>query len=180
MFSQVLHGDLAARNILLAAGNIAKIADFGYAKSLYQNEEYKCSKSVSWIFLVGTYLLNWNLKFDAFFSFYLWNGWLSNQSGTESFQLNLMCGLLVWQCGKFSRYQFHHTLVGYTIDYIVNFLEIVRSKVLFYYLFFPPRVGEWWIIWKVEFGISTGKTRICHKWNVGIISLIFTIVMFLN
>ncbi|XP_065210979.1 vascular endothelial growth factor receptor 1-like [Planococcus citri] len=43
---KILHGDLAARNILLAEGNIAKICDFGLAKSMYQNEEYKSSKTI--------------------------------------------------------------------------------------------------------------------------------------
>ncbi|XP_070133064.1 vascular endothelial growth factor receptor 1-like [Drosophila bipectinata] len=34
---QVLHGDLAARNILLCDKNVVKICDFGLARSLYQN-----------------------------------------------------------------------------------------------------------------------------------------------
>ncbi|KAL3265635.1 hypothetical protein HHI36_009840 [Cryptolaemus montrouzieri] len=38
---KVLHGDLAARNILLADDNIVKICDFGLAKSMYNNENYK-------------------------------------------------------------------------------------------------------------------------------------------
>ncbi|KAA0187840.1 hypothetical protein HAZT_HAZT004998, partial [Hyalella azteca] len=39
---QVLHGDLAARNILLAENNIVKISDFGLSKSLY-NYQYKAN-----------------------------------------------------------------------------------------------------------------------------------------
>ena len=31
---KVLHGDLAARNVLLAEGNIVKICDFGLSKML--------------------------------------------------------------------------------------------------------------------------------------------------
>lgn len=38
---KVLHGDLAARNILLADNNIVKICDFGLAKSMYNNSNYK-------------------------------------------------------------------------------------------------------------------------------------------
>ncbi|KAK9873019.1 hypothetical protein WA026_020752 [Henosepilachna vigintioctopunctata] len=38
---KVLHGDLAARNILLADDNVVKICDFGLAKSMYKNDNYK-------------------------------------------------------------------------------------------------------------------------------------------
>ncbi|XP_014256747.1 vascular endothelial growth factor receptor 1 isoform X2 [Cimex lectularius] len=37
---KVLHGDLAARNILLAENNIVKICDFGLAKNMYDKENY--------------------------------------------------------------------------------------------------------------------------------------------
>ncbi|XP_055301868.1 vascular endothelial growth factor receptor 3-like [Sitodiplosis mosellana] len=37
---KVLHGDLAARNILLCDDNIVKICDFGLARSLCKNENY--------------------------------------------------------------------------------------------------------------------------------------------
>ncbi|KAK3869901.1 hypothetical protein Pcinc_024815 [Petrolisthes cinctipes] len=40
-FKKVLHGDLAARNVLLAEDNIVKISDFGLAKDIYKNENYK-------------------------------------------------------------------------------------------------------------------------------------------
>ncbi|XP_055303679.1 macrophage colony-stimulating factor 1 receptor 1-like [Sitodiplosis mosellana] len=36
----VLHGDLAARNILLCSNNVVKICDFGLARSVYKREEY--------------------------------------------------------------------------------------------------------------------------------------------
>jgi Ser/Thr protein kinase RdoA (MazF antagonist) len=32
---QVLHGDLAARNVLLADDGVAKVADFGMARKMY-------------------------------------------------------------------------------------------------------------------------------------------------
>lgn len=38
---QVLHGDLAARNILLTDNKVVKICDFGLARSLYTNDIYK-------------------------------------------------------------------------------------------------------------------------------------------
>ncbi|XP_064103407.1 LOW QUALITY PROTEIN: uncharacterized protein LOC135213359 [Macrobrachium nipponense] len=39
-FKKVLHGDLAARNILLTDGNVVKISDFGLAKDIYKNDNY--------------------------------------------------------------------------------------------------------------------------------------------
>ncbi|KAF5277868.1 hypothetical protein FQA39_LY06020 [Lamprigera yunnana] len=38
---KILHGDLAARNILLAENDIVKICDFGLAKSVYKSDNYK-------------------------------------------------------------------------------------------------------------------------------------------
>ncbi|XP_077296632.1 vascular endothelial growth factor receptor 1-like [Arctopsyche grandis] len=38
---KVLHGDLAARNILLADNNVVKICDFGLAKNMYKTDNYK-------------------------------------------------------------------------------------------------------------------------------------------
>jgi FMS-like tyrosine kinase 1 len=44
---QVLHGDLAARNILLADDNVVKICDFGLAKSMYKSNNYQKKSAVS-------------------------------------------------------------------------------------------------------------------------------------
>ncbi|XP_050420983.1 vascular endothelial growth factor receptor 1 isoform X2 [Adelges cooleyi] len=38
---KILHGDLATRNVLLAEDNIVKICDFGFAKTMYNEENYK-------------------------------------------------------------------------------------------------------------------------------------------
>lgn len=57
---QVLHGDLAARNILLAENGVVKICDFGLAKSIYKSDNYKKKGDVS------TYLLN-----GSFYYFFL-------------------------------------------------------------------------------------------------------------
>ena len=44
--AKVLHGDLAARNVLLADDGVAKVADFGMAKKMYYKENYKKSGQV--------------------------------------------------------------------------------------------------------------------------------------
>ncbi|XP_023029906.2 PDGF- and VEGF-receptor related isoform X3 [Leptinotarsa decemlineata] len=50
---KVLHGDLAARNILLADNNVVKICDFGLARSTYKNDVYvkssKCPLPIKWM-----------------------------------------------------------------------------------------------------------------------------------
>jgi len=45
-FFQVVHGDLAARNILLAANKVAKITDFGLARRLYSYSVYVKKQNV--------------------------------------------------------------------------------------------------------------------------------------
>jgi hypothetical protein len=39
--SKVIHGDLAARNVLQADGGVAKVADFGMAKKMYYEDNYE-------------------------------------------------------------------------------------------------------------------------------------------
>lgn len=36
----MLHGDLAARNILLSHHNVIKVADFGLSRQLYRDDNY--------------------------------------------------------------------------------------------------------------------------------------------
>lgn len=43
---KVLHGDLAARNILLCDGNIVKICDFGLARTMYKSGLYHTKTQV--------------------------------------------------------------------------------------------------------------------------------------
>lgn len=44
---KIVHGNLAARSILLADGNIAKISDFGLARAMYKTEAYIAEKEVN-------------------------------------------------------------------------------------------------------------------------------------
>lgn len=44
---KVMHGDLALRNVLLADDRVAKVADFGLARQLYNDYDYKKQGKVS-------------------------------------------------------------------------------------------------------------------------------------
>ena len=44
---RVIHGDLAARNILLSENNVIKICDFGLAKNIYSDPNYHKKSNVS-------------------------------------------------------------------------------------------------------------------------------------
>lgn len=57
----VLHGDLAARNILLCSNNVVKICDFGLARSVYKREEYVKKSQVSEWKKSFDYQLNWEI-----------------------------------------------------------------------------------------------------------------------
>ena len=47
MLPQVVHRDLATRNILLAEGNIVKICDFGLARDIHKEYQYSKKGDVS-------------------------------------------------------------------------------------------------------------------------------------
>lgn len=49
----MLHGDLAARNVLLAEDNIVKISDFGLAKDIYKDKNYKKKSDVCIFFCMN-------------------------------------------------------------------------------------------------------------------------------
>ena len=45
-YCKVIHGDLAARNVLVFNSNVVKIADFGMSKQLYGAGQYTMKKQV--------------------------------------------------------------------------------------------------------------------------------------
>ena len=80
---RIMHGDLAARNVLLAENSadtdfpLAKVADFGLAKKFYENKTYEKSSrlSVPWKWMALEYLNDdyFTLKSDVWsFSVLLW------------------------------------------------------------------------------------------------------------
>lgn len=44
---KIIHGDLAARNVLLCENNVVKICDFGLARSMYKSSNYVKKEDVS-------------------------------------------------------------------------------------------------------------------------------------
>ena len=46
-FNQIVHGDLAARNVLVFKDNVVKIADFGLSKQLYGCSTYLMKRQVN-------------------------------------------------------------------------------------------------------------------------------------
>ena len=76
MLKQVLHGDLAARNILLTVNNIVKICDFGLARHVYNNTYNKSSKAplpIKWMAIESIRDLVFSTKSDVWsFGILLW------------------------------------------------------------------------------------------------------------
>lgn len=103
---KVLHGDLAARNILLAEDNIVKICDFGLARSMYKNDNYKKKGEAplpfKWLALESIS--------DHVFSTYsdVWAFGRIFQSKTFEPRFNFVC-LQVLCCGNCSRWEKFHT-----------------------------------------------------------------------
>ena len=58
-----MHGDLAARNVLLADDNIVKIADFGLAREVYRSGNYKKKGEVLLLLSSFFFLLRLNCPF---------------------------------------------------------------------------------------------------------------------
>jgi len=66
---RIMHGDLAARNILVGENFVAKISDFGLSKMMYYNQDYKKTKRrfIPWAWMATEYLQTgeFNLKSDV-------------------------------------------------------------------------------------------------------------------
>ena len=52
----MIHGDLAARNVLVFNSNIVKIADFGMPKQLYGSGQYTLKKQVELLYVIGKFV----------------------------------------------------------------------------------------------------------------------------
>lgn len=79
----VLHGDLAARNILLCSNNIVKICDFGLARSVYKRENYHKKSEVKAIISIIVFIKiciknGYAILFHRLLCHS--NGWLLNRS----------------------------------------------------------------------------------------------------
>lgn len=75
---KIMHGDLAARNIMVGENYVAKISDFGLSKVIpYYNEDYKKTqrKLIPWAWMATEYLKtgDFNIKSDVWsFGVVLW------------------------------------------------------------------------------------------------------------
>jgi hypothetical protein len=73
----IMHGDLAARNVLVGEHFVAKISDFGLSKQMYYNQDYKKSnrRLIPWAWMATEYLQTgeFNIKSDVWsFGVVLW------------------------------------------------------------------------------------------------------------
>ena len=79
MVNQVLHGDLAARNVLLADYNVVKVADFGLSRQLYCDYNYRKESNVRTDKKIITKMQFNNKILIRSRGNYLLNGWHQNR-----------------------------------------------------------------------------------------------------
>nr|WOX59906.1 receptor tyrosine kinase PVR1 [Gecarcinus lateralis] len=106
-FKKVLHGDLAARNVLLAENNVVKISDFGLAKDIYKNDNYKKKSG-------GPVPVKW-LAVEC-----LRDGVFSTQSDVWSF------GVVLWEI--FSLGQVPYSCTEYDESFLVRLEKGMRLE----------------------------------------------------
>ncbi|CAL4159247.1 unnamed protein product, partial [Meganyctiphanes norvegica] len=107
---KVLHGDLAARNVLLSENNVVKISDFGMAKDMYKNDLYQKKSNtpmpVKW------------MSVEA-----LQDGIFSTQSDIWAF------GVVLWEIFTLGRSPFHGLEVDeHFLQKLQNGLRLEKPK----------------------------------------------------
>lgn len=102
---KVLHGDLAARNILLCDDNVVKICDFGLARSMYKTDNYRKKGEVMtrlYRFEFNEYVLLINyVSLRILRVHFHSNGWLWNRSVIKYSAHTQTCGHLVSFYGSY-------------------------------------------------------------------------------
>lgn len=108
---KVLHGDLAARNILLCDENVIKICDFGLSRSLYKTDVYHKNKEViaSWNLITENLIKNKSIALSVRRHFFHSNGWHWNPSEITFLAFTPMFGHLELFFGNCFRLERHHT-----------------------------------------------------------------------
>ena len=97
---QVVHGDLAARNILLTHDNLVKICDFGLAKTVYNDSAYqrnsKAPLPIKWMAIETIRDLIFSTQSDVWsFGIMLWEFFTLAESPYPGFSVDIVYQKLV-------------------------------------------------------------------------------------
>lgn len=143
----IVHGNLAARAILLADGNVAKISDFGLARALHQTDKYIREKEVKRGFQNNKELSNFYLCFLLCRQGKLEYKWLA----IESMQNRVLTsksdvwsfGIVLWELFSFGEtpyqdieiYQLKRAILsGYTLEKPANANDTVYALTKFFFI----------------------------------------------